>query len=103
MRLMTDETIAGASPVKFEMLDRHIALVTLDRPEKRNAVSPEVASALEAIVRRIEDDADVRVAILTSSQPRVFCAGADLGAVASGKGAGMETPGGGFAQVVVVS
>ena len=94
------EEPSAATPVKFEMLTAHIALVTLDRPEKRNAISPEVASALEAIVKRIEDDPEVRVAILTSSEPRVFCAGADLGAVASGKGAGMETPGGGFAGFV---
>ena len=96
---MPDE-VTAAPLVRFELLGRHIALVTLDRPEKRNAISPEVASALEAIVRRIEDDPDIRVAILTSSEPRVFCAGADLGAVASGKGAGMETPGGGFAGFV---
>ena len=96
---MPDE-VTAAPLVRFELLSRHIALVTLDRPEKRNAISPEVASALEAIVRRIEEDPDIRVAILTSSEPRVFCAGADLGAVASGKGAGMETPGGGFAGFV---
>ena len=96
---MPDE-VNAAPLVRFELLGRHIALVTLDRPEKRNAISPEVTSALEAIVRRIEDDADIRVAILTSSEARVFCAGADLGAVASGKGAGMETPGGGFAGFV---
>ncbi len=96
---MPDE-VTAATLVRFEMLGRHIALVTLDRPEKRNAISPEVASALEAIVRRIEDDPDIRVAVLTSSEPRVFCAGADLGAVASGKGAGMETAGGGFAGFV---
>lgn len=92
---MPDQT-----PVRFEMLTPHIALVTLDRPEKRNAISPEVASAMEAVVKQIEDDPNVRVAILTSSEPRVFCAGADLGAVASGKGAGMETPSGGFAGFV---
>lgn len=96
---MSDE-VTGAPLVRLELLDRHIAVVTLDRPEKRNAISPEVASALEAIVRRIDDDPDIRVVILTSSEPRVFCAGADLGAVASGKGAGMETPGGGFAGFV---
>lgn len=96
---MPDETSA-ASPVRFELLTPHIALVTLDRPEKRNAISPEVASAMEATVKRIEDDPEIRVAILTSSEPRVFCAGADLGAVASGKGAGMETPTGGFAGFV---
>lgn len=96
---MPDELTATAL-VRFELLSRHIALVTLNRPEKRNAISPEVASALEAIVRQVEDDAEIRAAILTSSEPRVFCAGADLGAVASGKGAGMETSGGGFAGFV---
>ena len=96
---MSDEAPAAA-PVRFDLLTPHIALVTLDRPEKRNAISPEVASAMEAIVKRIEEDPEIRVAILTSSEPRVFCAGADLGAVASGKGAGMETPGGGFAGFV---
>ena len=70
---MTDE-VTAAPLVRFELLGQHIALVTLDRPEKRNAISPEVASQLEAIVRRIEDDPEIRVAILTSSEPRVFCA-----------------------------
>lgn len=87
-------------PVRFELLTPHIALVTLDRPEKRNAVSPELAASLEAIVRKIETDPAIRVAILTSSQPRVFSAGADLAAVAAGKGAGLETAGSGFAGFV---
>jgi enoyl-CoA hydratase/carnithine racemase len=92
---MPDE-VTAAPLVRFELLARHIALVTLDRPEKRNAISPEVASALEAIVRRIEEDPDIRVAILTSSEPRVFCAGADLGAVASGKGPVWKPPAAGL-------
>jgi enoyl-CoA hydratase/carnithine racemase len=94
---------APAEPVLFELLTPHIALVTLNRPEKRNAISPAVADALEAIVRRIEDTPDIRVALLTSSEPRVFCAGADLAALASGQGRGMETPNGGFAGFVFAS
>lgn len=86
--------------VLFEMIEPHLALVTLNRPEKRNAVNGEVAAALEAIVRRIEDDPQVRAVILTSSQDKVFCAGADLGAVASGTGLSMETAHGGFAGFV---
>jgi enoyl-CoA hydratase/carnithine racemase len=86
--------------VLFELLTPHIALVTLNRPAKRNAISPEVASAMDAVVKKIENDPHIRVAILTSSEPRVFCAGADLGAVAEGRGAGMETPGGGFGGFV---
>jgi enoyl-CoA hydratase/carnithine racemase len=94
---MTETT---PEPVLFELLTPHIALVTLNRPEKRNAVSPELASALEAIVRKIEVDPAIRVAILTSSLPRVFCAGADLAAVAEGRAAGLETPGSGFGGFV---
>lgn len=96
---MTDQS-ASLPVVLYELLTPHIALVTLNRPEKRNAVSPAIAEAMEAIIRRIEDDSEIRVAILASSEPRVFCAGADLAAVASGQGRGMETPNGGFAGFV---
>ncbi len=93
---MTEAT-ASQQLVLFERLTPHIALVKLNRPEKRNAISPEVATALEEILRETEADADIRVVILTSCDDRVFCAGADLGAIASGTGAGMETVDGGFA------
>ena len=94
------EVISAAEPVLFEMLTPHIALVTLNRPEKRNAINPAIALAMEAIIRRVEDTADVRVVLLASSTPRVFCAGADLAAIAAGKGRDMETPTGGFAGFV---
>jgi enoyl-CoA hydratase len=99
---MPEET-AVAEPVLFELLTPHIALVTLNRPEKRNAVNPAVALALETIARRIEETPEIRVALLTSSEPRVFCAGADLGAIASGQARDMETPNGGFAGFVFLS
>ncbi|MCB2060533.1 MAG: enoyl-CoA hydratase-related protein [Novosphingobium sp.] len=86
--------------VLFEMLTEHIALVTLNRPEKRNAVNGEVTAQMAEIVAKTEDDPQVRVVLLTSSQDRVFCAGADLGAVSSGSGLNMETPTGGFAGLV---
>jgi enoyl-CoA hydratase/carnithine racemase len=94
---MAEETTA--EPVLFEK-QGHVALVTLNRPEKRNAVNAAIAASLEAAVRRVEADPEIRVAILTSSEDRVFCAGADLGAVAAGKGAGIETSAGGFAGFV---
>ncbi|WP_298692782.1 enoyl-CoA hydratase-related protein [uncultured Sphingomonas sp.] len=84
-------------PVLYEVLSDHVAQVTLNRPEKRNAVNPELADAMEAIVRRIEADRAIRAVVLTSSEPRVFCAGADLAAVSAGKGRGIETAAGGFA------
>lgn len=96
---MTAETQTGPV-VMFEIIEPHLALVTLNRPEKRNAISGEVAAALERIVKQIEDDPQVRAVILTSSQDKVFCAGADLAAVASGTGLSMETAHGGFAGFV---
>lgn len=96
---MSDEAVT-APPVRFELISPHIALVTLDRPEKRNAVNPAVASALEAIVRKVEETPDIRVVLLTSSELRVFCAGADLAAIAAGRARDLETPTGGFAGFV---
>jgi enoyl-CoA hydratase/carnithine racemase len=88
---------ATPEPVLYQDVAPHVALVTLNRPEKRNAVNAEMAAALEAIVRRIEDDPEIRAAILTSSIDKVFCAGADLEAIVTGKGKGIETAAGGFA------
>ncbi len=101
--LSIPETRAEPEPVRFELMTPNIALVTLDRPAKRNAVNPAIASALEAIVRRVEFDPEIRVVLLTSSEPRVFCAGADLGAIAAGNARDIETPTGGFAGFVFAS
>ena len=91
---------SAPDPVLFEMITPHIALVTLNRPEKRNAINAAIANGLEAIVRRTELDPEVRVVILTSGDDRVFCAGADLGEVAAGRGAAINTPAGWFAGFV---
>lgn len=82
----------------------HVAVITLDRPEARNAVDGSVARGLEDAVDRLEADRDVWVAVLraeTTGQARpVFCAGADLKLLASGGGAQMYTERGGFAGFV---
>lgn len=90
-------------PVLFERLTTHIGQATLNRPEKRNAVNAELASALERIVDGAENDPEIRVMILTSCDDRVFCAGADLGAVAAGNAEGLETSRGGFGGFVYSS
>lgn len=86
--------------VRYEELTPHIALVTLNRPEKRNAVNPALSDALETIVKAVDANRDIRVAILTSSIDKVFCAGADLQAIATGQGKGTETAFGGFGGFV---
>lgn len=86
--------------VRYELIEDWIAQVTLNRPEKRNAVSPELAQALAEAVRRSEADDKVRVVILTSSNDHVFCAGADLKAVSEGRGKELYVEGFGFGGFV---
>jgi enoyl-CoA hydratase len=56
----------------------HVALITLNRPDARNAINPEVAVRLADAWQRVKDDDDIRVAVLTGTGS-AFCAGADLG------------------------
>ena len=95
---MTTPTGVGQQ-VLFETSD-HIAMVTLNRPEKRNAINGAVAEALDWIVKQVEADDDIRVAILASSLDTTFCAGADLAEIAAGNGASLQTKDGGFAGFV---
>lgn len=64
--------------------DGPVAVVTLQRPERRNAVDAETASALVAAFRRFDADEDTKVAILQGSGG-YFCAGADLKAMSAGE------------------
>lgn len=96
---MTDFTPPNDT-VLFERIDEHVALVTLNRPEKRNAVNGDLAQALGACVDHIEASRDLRVAILTSSIPNVFCAGADLAEISAGRGETLATEKGDFAGFV---
>lgn len=61
----------------------YCAIVTLDRPEKLNAITPAMLAALEGIVRRLDDDVAVRVVILTGAGERAFSVGADIPAWAA--------------------
>ena len=71
-------------PVSFEA-EETTAIVTINRPEVRNAVSPEVSLELANSFRRFDRDQSLRVAILTGAGG-CFCAGADLKVVATGQG-----------------
>ncbi|NJS13552.1 MAG: enoyl-CoA hydratase [Sphingopyxis sp.] len=77
-----------------------IAIAALNRPEARNAVNGAVSAALAEIAERVEADDSIRVAILTSSSPRAFCAGADLAEVARGNRNSISHPTYGFGGFV---
>lgn len=89
--------------VQYDVQGR-VAIITLNRPEARNAVNGDVASGLEAAIDRLEDDPEVWVGILranTDGQDKpVFCAGADLKAINSGNAGALNTRRGGFAGFV---
>jgi enoyl-CoA hydratase len=55
-----------------------VAVVTMNRPEFRNAINPEMLCRLADAWQDINDDPSVRVAILTGAGDKAFCAGADL-------------------------
>lgn len=85
------------STVLYEKRDDHVAVVTLNRPEARNAINGEVAEAIDHIVAQTEADPEVRVVIITSSHEKVFCAGADLAEISRGNASRLRTENGGFA------
>lgn len=94
---MTDPT-APAQPVRTEQRG-NVLLITLDRPEARNAVNSELAQGLEAAVDLLEDTDDLWAGVLTGTGP-VFCAGADLKAISAGGAAALTTQRGNFAGFV---
>ena len=65
----------------FEMHDS-VALVTINRPEKLNALNAAVIAELGDVADRIEKDPAIRGVILTGAGPKAFVAGADIGEIA---------------------
>jgi enoyl-CoA hydratase/carnithine racemase len=76
-----------------------VALVTLNRPEARNAISPEVSQSMAELLDELEGDPSVRAVVLTG-RGEVFSAGADLKVVAQGRAGDIARAKGGFAGVV---
>jgi len=86
---MSEVNDAGEGPlVRTEMLEPGIALLELDRPQARNALSMPLVAELRDAARRLGEDRSVRVVVLHGAG-RGFCAGADL----KGGGTASETEG----------
>jgi enoyl-CoA hydratase/carnithine racemase len=63
-----------------------VATVTLNRPERRNALNTQLLGELLTALAAARDDPEVRVVILTGAGDKAFCAGADVGGNAGGAG-----------------
>lgn len=69
-------------PIQYEMTDG-VAVITLNRPDKLNAITPDMGAAYSQALYRAAEDASVRCAVVTGAG-RGFCAGADLTLLAQG-------------------
>ena len=74
---MTRGPTGGGGGVRFECTDG-VARVTLDRPDRLNAVDAATDAALNEIWDAVERDPAVRCVVLTGAGERAFCAGADM-------------------------
>src|SRR5581483_10466917 len=72
------EERAMADDVMFETVEDGIAVITINRPENRTALSAGVRKGLFDAWSRLEADKSLRVGILTGAGDKAFCAGADL-------------------------
>ncbi len=77
----------------------HVEILTINRPEARNAINGAVSQALSAIFDELTDDDDAWVVVLTGAGEKAFSAGMDLKAFSSGEGASIIGATGGFAGV----
>jgi enoyl-CoA hydratase/carnithine racemase len=63
-------------------VDGHVVTVTLNRPERMNALSPTMLRELSEFWPLFDSDPDLRVAVVTGAGDRAFCSGADVSSVA---------------------
>lgn len=97
--IMNNKSSKVRAPVLLERFADGVAVVTLNRPSRCNAVNPALARTLEKIATEVEDDDAVRAVVLCGAGPQSFCAGADLREVAAGNVALLSTQSGGFAGI----
>ncbi len=83
--------------IEYEV-DGHVAVITINRPDARNAVNGDVANGIEEAIDRLEADDSLWLGILTGVPP-VFSAGADLKEINAGRAANLSTKRGGFAGI----
>jgi len=82
------------APVLYDV-DENVATITLNRPDRRNAISTAMLAELTKRLEQADADRNVRAVIVTGAAPGGFCAGLDLVDATSGTGIGSGGDGGG--------
>lgn len=90
----------GFTYIRTELEEDHVLVVTLDRPERRNSITPEMHDELAPLFQRVAQDREVRVVILTGAGDKAFCAGADFGGMSDNLGGGYAD---GFPELMIGS
>lgn len=67
-----------AALIEYKIVEDHIAVLTLNRPEAMNAMSKALLDELNEYVHQINMNDKIRCTIITGSNEKSFCAGADL-------------------------
>src|SRR5690625_1695267 len=62
----------------INIVDDHIAVIMLNRPESANALSTTLLNELTTMIGEINQNKEIRCTILTGAKDKAFCAGADL-------------------------
>jgi len=75
----------GSDEILFSC-DEGVARLTLNRPDRHNALSWSLVHDLQRRLRALRVDREVRVVVITGAGEKAFCAGADLGGMAEGAG-----------------
>ncbi|MCG5054821.1 MAG: enoyl-CoA hydratase/isomerase family protein [Myxococcales bacterium] len=75
---MEDEASPSLERPVTVQVDGHVAFITFDRPQARNALSRALVHAGQAALRSLEDNDEVRCLVLTGAGDKAFCSGADL-------------------------
>src|ERR1700734_4223402 len=78
----------------------HVEILTINRPEARNAVNGDVSHGMSSALDELEADDDCWGVVLTGAGEKAFSAGMDLKAFASGEGASIMGAPGGLAGIV---
>jgi crotonobetainyl-CoA hydratase len=68
-----------------ERCDGNVLVITINRPEARNAVNAAVSTAVGDALAEAQNDPDVRAVVITGAGDKSFCAGADLKAISAGE------------------